>query len=110
MNGEISRSTESSLSFIACVSDGELLQSNLLATPCLRHGSPHEVVLVRGCRSAADGLNLGVGRARSRWVVGVHQDVFLPTGWDRQLLRGLTDAEQRFGPIGVAGVYGVGPA
>jgi hypothetical protein len=33
----------------------------------------------------------------------------LPEGWDRQLAERLREAERRFGPIGVAGVYGVGP-
>jgi hypothetical protein len=47
MKDEISTSTESSLSFVACVSDDELIQSNLLASPCVRQGSPHEVILVR---------------------------------------------------------------
>jgi hypothetical protein len=35
-------------------------------------------------------------------------DVFLLEGWDRNLVEQLRDAEDRFGPIGVAGVYGVG--
>ena len=38
----------------------------------------------------------------------VHQDVYLPEGWDWRLTRQLYEAERRFGPIGVAGVYGVG--
>jgi hypothetical protein len=49
--------------------------------------------------------------------VCVHQDVYLPEGWDRCLAQQLREAERtsassvepRFGPIGVAGVYGVGP-
>ena len=98
------------LSFVACVSDDELLQSNLLASPCLSHDSSHEVFLVKSCNSAADGLNLGVSRAKGGWIVCVHQDVALPRGWDHKLLDQLEAAEQQFGPIGVAGVYGVGPA
>ena len=38
----------------------------------------------------------------------VHQDVWLPAGWDRSVIEQLREAERRFGPIGVAGVYGVG--
>jgi Glycosyltransferase like family len=98
------------LTFVACVSDVELLRSNLLASPCLGHELAHEVILVRNCESAAEGLNLGIGRAAGGWVVGVHQDVFLPAGWDVQLSRQLQDAQRLFAPIGVAGVYGVGPA
>ncbi len=98
------------LSFVACISDDEVLKSNLLASPCLGDGSPHEVTLVKGCKSAADGLNLGVTRAKGEWVVCLHQDVLLPAEWDRKLLEQLQAAERQFGPIGVAGVYGVGPA
>ena len=110
MNGDISTSTDSSLSFVACILDDKILQSNLLASPCLRQGSPHEVILVRSGNSAAAGLNLGLVRATSEWILCVHQDVYFPAGWDRELIDRLRGAERQFGLIGVAGVYGVGPA
>jgi hypothetical protein len=46
------------LSFVACVSSQETLHADLLASPCLDADSPHEVILVKNCPSAADGLNL----------------------------------------------------
>jgi hypothetical protein len=95
-------------SFVACVSDSSILEANLLSSPCLNDGSPNELVAVRSCPSAADGLNLGLERAKHEWLVCCHQDVFLPGDWDRLLAQQLQEAEQRFGPIGVAGVYGVG--
>jgi hypothetical protein len=95
-------------SFIVCLSDDSVLDANLMASPCLGSGTPHEVVAIRNAPSAAAGLNLGVGRAKHGWIVCVHQDVFLPSGWDHQLKEQLREAERRFGPIGVAGVYGVG--
>ena len=98
------------LSFVACISDDDILQSNLLASPCLGHDSPHEVILVKNCRSAADGLNLGVARAKGEWLVCLHQDVLLPAEWDHKVLEQLQAAERQFEPIGVAGVYGGGPA
>ncbi len=110
MNEQTSPLPGCPLSFVACISDDELLQSNLLASPCLSQVSPREVILVKSCKSAADGLNLGVSRAKAGWVVCVHQDVALPSGWDHKLLEQLQAAERQFGPIGVAGVYGVGPA
>src|SRR5579871_2829376 len=51
----------------------------------LARGTPHEVLLARGCRSIADGLNAALARAKHRWVVCVHQDVYLPEGWERRL-------------------------
>ena len=61
------------------------------------------------CPDAADGLNLGLRRAKSDCVVCMHQDVFLPAlgSAPRGTTRG---GRAAFGPSGVAGVYGVGPA
>jgi hypothetical protein len=78
-----------------------------MASPCLEPGTPHDVVAIRDAPSAAAGLNLGLDRAQHDWIVSVHQDVFLPSAWDHQLEKQLREAERRFGPIGVAGVYGV---
>jgi hypothetical protein len=98
------------LSFVVCVSDTLLLQDNLLASPCLQAGSPHEVISVLNAPSVADGLNAALDRALHEWVVLVHYDVHLPLGWDRQIIRQLREAERRFGRLGIAGVYGVGEA
>ena len=98
------------LSFVACVSDDSLLEANLLASPCIAGpGSPHEAILIHEAPSAAAGLTMGLMRANHHWVVYAHQDVYLPEGWDRCLFQQIQEAERRFGPIGVAGVYGVGP-
>ena len=51
---------------------------------------------------------MGRQTGRHEWNVFVHQDVWLPEDWDRRIARQLHEAEARFGPIGVAGVYGVG--
>jgi hypothetical protein len=98
----------SPFSFAACVSNDVVLGTNLLASPCLAPDSAHHVLLIKNCPSAADGLNIGIGRAENEWVVLVHQDVLLPVGWDRCVAQQLQEAERRFGQIGVAGVYGVG--
>jgi hypothetical protein len=81
----------------------------LLASPCLAPEAPHELITVLKAPSAAAGLLAGLERARNDWVILVHQDVVLPPGWDRRIQRQLRQAGPRFGPIGVAGVYGVGP-
>jgi hypothetical protein len=95
------------LTFVVCVSDDARLKANLLSSPCLRSGSAHEVLVFRGCRSAAEGLNEGLRRAGNRIVVCVHQDVYLPRGWPGRFLEQYRRAEAALGPIGVAGVYGI---
>ena len=101
-------SHNNALPFVACISDDELLQRNLLGSQCLDPRFHHEVVIVKNCPSAAAGLNIALTRAEREFVVCVHQDIFLPVGWDRCLMEQLEEAGRRFGPIGVAGVYGVG--
>ncbi len=96
------------LSFVTCLSSEEIYAANVLASPCLGEGSAHEALAYPECASAADGLNAGLLRARNEWIVCVHQDVYMPEGWDRCLAEQLREAEKRFGLIGVAGVYGVG--
>lgn len=97
------------ISFVACVSDRAMLTANLLASPCLGPGSPHDVIAIGDAPSAAAGLNAGLERAEHELIVCVHQDVSLPNGWDRRVVEQFRRAEERFGPIGVAGIYGVGP-
>ncbi|HEV3085499.1 MAG TPA: glycosyltransferase [Gemmataceae bacterium] len=100
-------SAEQPLSFVACVSNEEILQSNLLSSPCLAHGAPHELLLMRSCRSAAEGLNRGLARARHALIVFVHQDVYLPAGWPARFWQQYRLAQEVYGKIGVLGVYGV---
>ena len=109
MSGTTGSLIAHSLSFVTCASNDHVLEANLLASACLSEGSPHELALVKGCKSAAEGLNLGIERARSDWVLCLHEDVFLPKNWDLKLANKLEDGKRRFGPIGVAGIYGVGP-
>jgi SAM-dependent methyltransferase len=97
---------EEPLSFVACVNHDAQLLDNLAASPCLRLGSPHELVQVRGARSAAEGLNAGLARAKHDLVVLVHQDVYLPAGWPARFLAQWRLAESTCGPVGVAGVLG----
>ena len=56
-------------------------------------------------------LNMGLERAKNELVVlPDDQDVYLPQGWDKTLVRQYRLAQRTLGPIGVAGVYGVGQA
>jgi hypothetical protein len=93
------------LSFVVCVSDEVMLANNFLASPELQ-SCAHDVILLRNCKSAAEGLNLGLEKAQYPLVVFAHQDVYLPKGWSRRLIHQYQTAVERFGTIGIAGVYG----
>jgi hypothetical protein len=98
---------EAPLSFVVCVSDDQSLQSNLLRSPCLGPGSPHEVLMQRGCDSAAEGLRRGLTQARHPLVVWAHQDVYLPRGWPERFRRQYRLVEEVYGGQAIVGVYGV---
>lgn len=95
------------LSFVACVTDHEVARRCLLASPCLAQGGPHQVILASGMPNAGAGFSWGAALARNQWLVMVHQDVFLPAGWDDAFLHVL-NAELSADPaLAVVGVYGV---
>ena len=66
------------------------------------------MILVRDGLNVIAKLGRGLEHAEHDWVVCIHADVWLPLGWDVELAQQIQEAERRFGPIGVAGVYGVG--
>jgi SAM-dependent methyltransferase len=94
------------ITFVACVNDEDQLESNLLRSPCLDPGTPHELILMRRQTSAAEGFNTALEKATHDLVVFAQQDIYLPRGWDSQLLRQFREAERRFASVGVAGVFG----
>jgi hypothetical protein len=94
------------VSFVVCVNDPPQLQTNLLASPDLALGSPHEVLAVGNCRTAAEGFEQGLRRARHPLVIYVHQDLYLPRGWVRRFREQYRLAQEQHGPPGVAGVWG----
>ncbi len=99
-----------SLSFVSCVTDLQVLQERLLASPCLQRGG-HRLTLVQNAASAADGFNAALlGAAPGTWLVWVHQDIFLPQGWDAGFAMALAEAQTQFPALAVAGVYGVAGA
>jgi SAM-dependent methyltransferase len=94
------------ITFAACVNDDDQLDANLLRSPCLDPGTPHEVLLMRGQASAADGFNSALEKARHDLVILVQQDIYLPRGWDTRFLGQFREAERQLGSVGVAGVFG----
>jgi 2-polyprenyl-3-methyl-5-hydroxy-6-metoxy-1,4-benzoquinol methylase len=95
------------ITFVACVNDDDQLNANLLRSPCLHPGTPHEVILRRGETSAADGFNAALEVAQHDVVVFVQQDIYLPRGWDGWFVAQLQAAERTLGPVGVAGAFGI---
>jgi SAM-dependent methyltransferase len=95
------------VTFVTCVTDAARLEANLLASPDLAPGSPHEVLAYQHCPSAAEAINRGLELGKHKLCLFAHQDVYLPRGWVARFVAQLADAEKQLGPIGICGVYGV---
>ncbi|CUR60920.1 putative glycosyltransferase-like protein [metagenome] len=94
------------VTFVACVNDDLQLANNLLASPVLGAGSPHQLLTYRGMTSAAEGLNRGLHDAEHDLVVFIQQDIFIPSWWPARLQRQweLASADT---PPSLAGPFGV---
>lgn len=104
--GAVDAAPEEPMTFVACVNDEAQLQDNLLASPSLRGSTIHEIITVREARSVGEALDAALRQAVHPLVVLVHQDVYLPAGWVRRFQAQWRQAEQRFGTVGLAGLYG----
>jgi hypothetical protein len=95
------------LSFLVCVNDAAVLERCLLRSPCLLPAVGHQLIVVEGARSAAEGFARGRPFACNEWIVMVHQDVVLPENWDKRFASGIEQALQMFPETAVVGVFGV---
>ncbi|HVZ46403.1 MAG TPA: hypothetical protein VHA82_21535 [Ramlibacter sp.] len=97
------------LVFVTAVSRLEVLRERLCASPCIASGR-YPLIAHFNARSAAQAFNGAIESLRTAtgtWLVWVHQDVFLPAGWDELFLGRLRQAQEAFDALSVAGVYGL---
>lgn len=98
------------LSFVTCATDPAVLHRYVLASPCLCAGKyGHTVYLRAPSAGAAFNRELLLQR-QAPWLVWVHQDVYLPAGWDTRFIAALAEAQRRFPRLAVVGVYGIAGA
>lgn len=101
-----------SLHLVCAVSDKTVLAQELLRSPDVVPWSTqaHGVSLVVGAGSAAEAFNPVMQALEhlqtSGWLVWVHQDVHLPSGWRGQFTAALQEAQTQWPNLAVAGVYG----
>ena len=91
----------------AAVNSDDVLRKNLLRSPALAAGNPHQLVLLRGFESASIAYNHALGQAECDIVIFVHQDMYLPEAWLYELTDCVAHLHQRGTKWGVLGCYGV---
>lgn len=101
------------LIFVTCVSKLAVFEQRLMASPCLQGGG-RRLVAHHNTPSAADAFNSVMAELHHEdakpWVVWVHQDVYLPEGWDTRFLQRLKGAQALYSELAVVGVYGIAGA
>ena len=85
----------------------EVLNSNFLASPCLRPPHDHQFIVQKDYPSAAKAYNEAIDRAENDLMVFAHQDMVFPEPWLAQLERALAYLEETDPAWGVLGCYGV---
>jgi hypothetical protein len=95
------------ITFVIAVNNEELLKSTALVSPIFKEGSSHEVLLKRGFGSAGEAYNEGIKEAKNNIMVFMHQDVFLPEGWDTRLFQIVEELDRVDPDWGVLGCVGV---
>lgn len=106
------------ISFVTCATNLQILGERLLSSPCLKAGG-YPLTVHFNAPSAAHGFNAtlkaereksSTGRRGTSWLVWVHQDVFLPQGWDLAFEKALVETQKAFSRLAVVGVYGLAGA
>ena len=92
------------ISLIVASNDYGILRSSLLSSPDLIKGV--EINVQSGCVSAATAYNRGIDTTTGKFLIFLHQDVYLPKGWIKKMERILQTACEEDPAWGVLGGYG----
>jgi len=94
------------LTFISAYNNNNVLSSNLLSSPCLKSGI-YQQLLYAGKESAGLTYTDAFKEAIHQYLVFIHQDVYLPTGWDGYLIETINSLNSKGIKWGVLGCYGI---
>ncbi len=103
------------ITFVVCVNDARELEENLLASPVAR-SERHQWILIdnHGNRRSTSISRLyadAAASARNDLVFFMHQDLYLPPGWEERTFQALEELERddpRWGVVGAVGAVAFG--
>ncbi len=109
-----SAATLAPVTFIVAINDYEELRWNLLASPVAADDRHQWLLIDNRDNALADGIadlyNDALDRADNELVFFVHQDVYLPLGWEARVATALQVLAETDPNWGVIGAVGMGPA
>ena len=95
------------ISFAIAVNNDHVLHLSAMTSPIFEQGHSHEILTKRGSISAGIAYNQAIDCAKNNIVVFMHQDVFLPEGWDTKLWNIIEELEKIDPNWGVLGCVGI---
>ena len=96
----------SSITFVVATNNREILEKNLLASPCLCGTHRHQIVVQEDFKSAAAAYNDALDKSSNDLIVFCHQDMFFPPGWISDLQSIIERLEIKDPDWGVLGCFG----
>ncbi len=95
------------LTLAAAANNKQVLQQNLLASPCVQQGQIDELLIQEGFASAAKAYNEVLEKSRNDVVIFAHQDMYFPEPWLAELETSLKYLDAHDPNWGVLGCFGV---
>jgi hypothetical protein len=89
---------------VAPVNDDKILERDLMRSPAIAAGLP--LLVMRGYKSAASAYNAALDQTSADIVVFVHQDVYLPAGWEDQVRQQISEVGRLDPKWAVLGLFG----
>jgi hypothetical protein len=97
------------VTFASVVNRKDVLENNLMASPCFQGNHSHQVLIQENYSSASKAYNDAIEKSRNDIIVFAHQDMIFPADWLTNLAKALTSLEIEDPNWGVLGCYGEMP-
>jgi hypothetical protein len=95
------------ITIVTAVNNREVLDSNLLVSPCLNADHARHIMVQEGFGSAALAYNNAIDRSQTDLMVFLHQDMILPIDWLVNFRDAVRYVEEMDPQWGVLGIYGM---
>lgn len=95
------------LTLAVAANNKQVLEANLLASPCLRGAEVDQLLVQEQYASAAIAYNSAMGTSRNDVLIFAHQDLYLPDSWLSELNCAIGYLNQHDPHWGVLGCFGV---
>ncbi len=95
------------ISFIVAVNNTKIFLENAFVSSDLKENNENEVILKRNFPSVGIAYNEAIAEAKNDLMVFMHQDIYLPDSWVKNLYKIIKFLESKHKRWGILGCYGI---